>query len=624
LSFGPSFDTKQRVKEATDIVELVGGYLQLRREGRGYKALCPWHDDSRPSLQVNQERQSWKCWVCNLGGDVFSFVMQMENVAFPEALAMLADRAGIALKPAANSGRPASPADDKRLLFKAMAWAEQQFHDFLLGDPAADVARRYLAERQISGESIQRFHLGFAPAEWDWLLKRAGGTPFIPPVLEKVGLVAKRPNGPGNYDRFRGRVLFPIFDLQGRPVGMGGRVLPELNPGDVAKYINSPETPLFSKSKLLYGLHAARDAIKKTGVALVMEGYTDCIAAHQAGFTNAVAVLGTALGSQQIRTLSTCAPIDRDLRIVLVLDGDDAGRKRANEVLELFLAANADLRVLTLPGEADPCEFLQEQGAEEFARLIDAAPDALRHAVATATANVDLGRDVHGARRALDKLVETIAKAPSPADREDHVRDQIFLSRLAADFHVPEEELRHRMAELRAKGKRQITQAPIKTGDSPPAASTGMRAADLDAAERELLEILLHYPQSIAILAEQLSVQWLASPVCRRIVERCLDGHHCGLTIDFARLLLEIDDQEVKNLLVELDESGRSKGAVEFDARLHDVLEKFRHREHQQLTRTQTAALKEGRLAEEDELALLKQIEQQVKTRQGISAPMEG
>jgi hypothetical protein len=151
-----------------------------------------------------------------------------------------------------------------------------------------------------------------------------------------------------------------------------------------------------------------------------------------------------------------------------------------------------------------------------------------------------------------------------------------------------------------------------------------MRAADLDPAERELLEILLLHPQSIAILAEQLSVEWLASQVCRRIIERCLDGHLSGLVIDFERLLLEIDDREVKNLLVELDESGRSKGAVEFNARLHDVLETFRHREHQQLTRTRTAALKEGRLAEEDELALLKQIQQQVKIRQGISDPTEG
>ena len=285
MSSGPSFDTKQRVKEATDIVELVGGYLQLRREGRGYKALCPWHDDSRPSLQINPERQSWKCWVCNLGGDVFSFVMQMENVAFPEALAMLADRAGIAAQigrqfraAGGAGGRQAAVVQGHGV---GRATISRLFAQRSASRRGSSLPRRAAASAH---ESIERFHLGFAPSEWDWLLTRAGGTPFTPPVLEKVGLVARRPNGPGNYDRFRGRVLFPIFDLQSRPVGMGGRVLPELNSGDVAKYINSPETPLFSKSKLLYGLHAAREAIKKTGVALVMEGYTDCIAAHQFGF----------------------------------------------------------------------------------------------------------------------------------------------------------------------------------------------------------------------------------------------------------------------------------------------------------------------------------------------------
>lgn len=621
MSFGSSLDIKERVKEATDIVDLVGGYLQLRREGRGFKALCPWHDDSRPSLQINPERQSWKCWVCNLGGDVFSFVMEWEKVAFPEALAILADRAGIALKPAPRGNKPAGPADDKRVLFQAMAWAEEQFHACLLHDPGAEVARRYLAERQITPDSITRFRLGFAPNDWDWLLKRAAATSFTTAVLEKIGLAVRRTSGSGSYDRFRGRVLFPIFDLQGRAVGVGGRVLPELNPGDVAKYINSPETPLFSKSKLLYGLHAARDAIKKSGMALVMEGYTDCIVAQQYGFTNAVAVLGTALGSQQIRTLSQCGPADRDVRIVLVLDGDEAGRKRAGEVLELFLAENVDVRVLTLPGEADPAEFLLEQGAEALEQLIEAAPDALRHAVNTATANIDLARDLHGARRALDTLVSTIAKAPHPADRQDLLRDQVFLSRLAADFRVPEEELRQRVSELRARVKHP-QQRPAAADDEPKAAS--MRAADLNPAERELLEILLVHPESVGVLAERLDLNWLQAPIARRLVERCLDGHLSGDTIDFARLLLEIDAPEVKNLLVELDENGRRKGAVEFNTRLHQVLDTFQRREQDRLARTQTATLKESRLAEEDERALLEQLVQQAKTRHGISSPTEG
>ncbi len=290
MSFGVAYETKERVKQATDIVDLVGSYLPLRREGRGFKALCPWHDDSRPSLQVNPERQSFRCWVCDIGGDIFSFVMRMEGVEFPEALRMLADRANISLKETSGG----APVDDKRLLYQAMAWVDEQYHEYLLKSTAAEAARQYLTDRHITPESIRKFQLGFAPDEWSWLLERARQTPYSAAVLEKIGVISRRRQGPGYYDRFKGRVMFPIFDPQGRAVGTGGRVLPQLASADAAKYVNSPETPLFAKSKLLYGLNHARDAIRKTGVALVTEGYTDCLVAHQFGFENCVAVLGTA------------------------------------------------------------------------------------------------------------------------------------------------------------------------------------------------------------------------------------------------------------------------------------------------------------------------------------------
>jgi len=638
VSQGFSNDAKQRVKEATDIVDLVGSYLSLRREGRGFKALCPWHADTRPSLQVNPERQSWKCWVCDIGGDVFNFVMQMESVAFPEALAMLADRAGIPLRPARPGAKDFDPPDEKRLLYRAMAWAESEYHDCLVRERGAAVARKYLADRGVSDDSVRRFRLGFAPDEWDWLLKRGAEAGFSPAVLEKIGLAKRRERGAGCYDRFRGRVLFPVYDSQGRPVGVGGRILPELASDEAAKYINSPETPLYAKSKLLYGLSAARDTIRKTGVALVMEGYTDVIAAHQSGFTGAVAVCGTALTSQQIRLLGQSAPADRDARIVLVLDGDEAGRRRAAEVLELFLAENANLHVLTLPDEADPAEFLGEHGPEAFGRLVDASVDALTHAMQAATRGIDPGRDAHAAARALERLVETIAKAPRPAAREHHLRDQAFLSRVAAFFRVPEEQLRERMSQLRGKAVAASASAAHARGSldsaAPPAtqAPVSLRAAELDPAERELMEIVVRHPECMAVLSEELLVDWIASTACRRVIERCLHWHHAGEPIDFARLLLEFDEREVKNLLVELDESGCRKGAVEYTARLRDVLAVFRGRDEERLARAHIAALhdKQQGLELEEQTALLQAIEQQAqarqqaKTRPGISTPMEG
>ena len=450
-----SFDTKERVKQAVDIVDLVGSHIQLRRQGRNYVGLCPWHDDTRPSLQVNPERQSFKCWVCDIGGDVFSFVMKMEGVEFREALQMLADRAGIQVEkprrhPAA-SGETASGSHDasglqdtgstqqsggthdKRTLLQAMAWAEKQYHGCLLESPEADAARRYLQERGITAESIERFQLGFSPLERDWILRQVEGrkgdrsnlperpegclaqigpVPFSlnrekierrAKVLETIGILVRPTEGGNPFDRFKGRLLFSIHDGQGRPVGIGGRVLPELGTTSPAKYINSPETPLFTKSKLLYGLDLARETLRKTRTALVMEGYTDVIVAHQYGFQNAVAVLGTALGESHIRLLKAHAD-----RIVLVLDGDEAGTKRANEVLELFIAQQADLQILTLPEDLDPCDYLHKYGTEAFSQLLaDKAVDALDHAYNVAT------RDRRGARRPRRKSGDRAAAGDS-------------------------------------------------------------------------------------------------------------------------------------------------------------------------------------------------------------------
>jgi DNA primase len=621
---GEAHDTKERIRQAIDIVDLVGSYLPLRREGRGFKALCPWHDDTRPSLTVNPERQSFRCWVCDIGGDIFSFVMRMEGVEFPEALAMLAARANISL--AARARRDGPVVDQKSLLYQAMTWAVAQYHACLLNDPAAGGAREYLARRRIAADSIRRFQLGFAPDDWNWIAERARGTPYAQAVLERVGLIVRKRQGPGYYDRFKGRVLFPIFDAQGRAVGLGGRVLPAAAgeaPAEVAKYINSPETPLFSKSQLLYGLNLAREAIRKSGTVLVMEGYTDCIAAHQSGFENAVAVLGTALGSGHIQVLRRYA---ERIRVVLVLDGDEAGRRRAAEVLELFVSANVDLRVLTLPEDSDPAEFLLARGAAAFAAQVEGAPDALAHAFRTATEGIDLQADVHAASAALERLVATIAKAPRlRADTlvEDRLREEKFLQSLAADFRVPESQVRSLVTKLRRKMR------PRSEREEPPASVR----EKIDPLERELLELLLQNAGMIEHLAGAIQPAHFVGEAGRRVFSQALDLWSAGVVPDFARLLLEFDDPAIKNLLVELDESGRAKGSAEQDARLQDVLAGFERRPREQRLRDRTAALKTRQLAEEEELDVVRELieherarqqEKEARSRLGISELTEG
>lgn len=614
-----SFDVKEQVRQATDIVDLVGQYLQLRRQGRNYVALCPWHDDTRPSLQVNPERQSWKCWVCDIGGDVFSFFMQIEGIEFREALGMLAERASIPLRsrePRRASGGEAPV--DKRTLYAAMAWAEDLYHDCLLRSPAAEPARRYLQGRQITPESIERFHVGFAPPEWNWLQGRAAKSPFDLKTLEAVGLIACSAGG-SRYDRFRGRVLFSIRDTQGRPVAFGGRILPGAATGDAAKYVNSPETPLFTKNNLLYALDLARNGIRRTKTAVVMEGYTDCIVAHQQGFADSVAVLGTALGENHVRLLKRFAD-----RIVLVLDGDEAGQRRANEVLELFVAQQADLRILTLPGGTDPCDFLLKNGAAAFADLLESsAVDALDHAFRAHTRGVDLARDIHAASEALERLVGIVARAPRLKDdttAKARFREQRVLQRLAATFRVSEEDVRRRLTELRRRSRGRAAPSVNATSEA-----TSQRIT-IPAWERELLELLVANPELVGRAAGSIASEQLTAEPARRIYETACRLTAAGIAPDFERLMLEFDQAGIKSLLVELDERGRAKGAHQNNPELllKEIIHTKTRYEAEQRSPAAIAALRDGGLGEQEQDALLQTLIEQARSRQDRTKPTDG
>jgi DNA primase len=634
VSGGLSFDTKERVKQAIDIVDLVGSHIALRRQGRLYVGLCPWHDDTRPSLQVNPERQSFKCWVCDIGGDVFSFVMKMEGVDFREALQMLADRAGITTerqkmpKPAGGvSGSPGAPAGfDKRTLYKAAAWAERQYHEFLLHAPEAEPARRYLAERKISEESIRKFHLGFSPLDGTWILQKTvkegeiAKTASRAKILEAVGILTKPMGGGGYYDRFKGRLLFSIRDAQNRPVGLGGRVLPELGATSPAKYINSPETPLFTKSKLLFGLDLARETLRRSGVALLMEGYTDVIVAQQYGFTNAVAVLGTALGQEHIRSLKHYTD-----RMILVLDGDEAGQKRTNEVLELFVAQQVDLRILTLPTGLDPCDFLLQHGAEAFQELLDTqAVDVLDHAFQTATRNVDVGRDVHAASQALDRLIAIVAKAPRLSQETtgvDRFREQKILQRLAGYFRIDEREVRRRLTALRRRASGPVGQVQPAAG-----AEKAGPPETLDPCHRELMELVLAFPENFMLFQEKFPPEWLGQGACRQIYDLCCGLAASGVLPDFEHLMTAVEDQALKSLLVAFDEAGQAKGfpAEELPQRIVKLQNTFQEKEMQKQRPAQREALRQGGLDTARQSALLEQILRQERDRQGITKPTDG
>lgn len=474
-----SYDAdKERVRQATDIVDLVGGYFPLRRAGSNFVGLCPWHDDSRPSLQVNPSRQSFRCWVCDIGGDVFSFIMRMEGVEFPEAIKMLAERAGIELQPRKRhhgSRRPGGP--DISTLRKAMAWTAEQYHRALLQLDEAAPAREYIKERGISDEMVERFQLGFAPMERDWLLRRVGESRSRQKMLETIGILATSDRGGRPYDRFRGRLLFTINDEMGRQVGLGGRLVPGIELNSRAKYINSPETDLFTKNRLLYGLDMAKETMRRSRRALVMEGYTDVIAAHQYGLTDAVAVLGTALGENHLRVLRRYVD-----HIVLLLDGDEAGQRRTTEVLEMFISRQVDLRVVTLPEGLDPCEYMQEHGIDAMREFIEANQvDALEHAFQSLTSGIDPLRDIDAADQAMEQLLRIIASAPRLAGTEStahRMRETRIIGRLAMLFRLDEQIIRDRLVALRRQNSSRQSMRQTPPAPAAPQNKSGHRSAD--------------------------------------------------------------------------------------------------------------------------------------------------
>lgn len=611
-------DQKLQVKQANDIVELVGGYIpQMRRAGSKMVCQCPWHDDRRPSLQVDPGRQTWVCWVCDIRGDVFDFVMRREGVDFPGAMRILADRAGIELK---RTGRRAEKgsADDKQALYQAMTWAQQQFQACLHDHAAGKLAREYLAGRGITPESVERFRLGFSPLDYGWLLDRARSTPWSEKILEATGLVVATERG-SFYDRFRGRLIFPIHDTLGRTIAFGGRLVPGVFPdGDEppGKYINSPETRLFSKSDNLYGLNLAVQNAGKSRQLVVVEGYTDVIGAVQAGLDGVVAALGTAVNQKHIRLMKRYAD-----RITLLLDGDAAGQRRTSEVLDLFVAESVDLRILTLPAGLDPFDFVREQGAEQLRELLASAPDALEHRIRIETAGVDLMRDSHRAVQALERILQTIAQAPpsmTASAGTSGLREDQLLSRLSRQFQVERGRLMERLAEFRRA---------VRPSNPDPAGRNPVVAwKTLDATEVMLLELLLSDATLIDQTLEQLSPEALSPGPLRRLYELVGDACHQSQDVSFEGLMLLTDDPELRDLLVRLDDSAARHSATTWSAAelLAGVLARLREREAASVRARMVGQLENQLMDGSEGLDALQQLLRETRERKGISALTDG
>lgn len=391
----------REVRERNDIVEVVSSYVSLKRVGKNYVALCPFHQEKTPSFTVSPDKQLWHCFGCGLGGDVFSFVQRIENISFSEALRKLAERVGIRIE------RASREEVSLRARLVEINKLAMDFYERILWSDAGRVARDYLKRRGVSDEVARRFHLGYAPAEWEALASYLRARSVAPEEAAAAGLLVRAETGDKHYDRFRDRLMFPIISVSGDVIGFGGRALGD-NP---AKYINTPETAIFRKRDTLYGLHLARTAIQQSGAVIVVEGYMDVIALHQFGFQNAVATMGTALTPQMLSQLRRYAHT-----IYLAFDADSAGMNAMLRSSALFRQEGVKVAVVVMSEGMDPDEYVRRKGAEAFKALLERSLDMLDYKVERFLSSEEGSKPTS---QALRYLVAILREVDDPLEREE-------------------------------------------------------------------------------------------------------------------------------------------------------------------------------------------------------------
>jgi DNA primase len=372
------------LRRQADIVRVIQDYVPLKKKGASWMACCPFHKEKTPSFSVSPAKEIFYCFGCHKGGSVFNFVMEVESVPFPEAIKIVAEKSGVPLPKLEQDSRfeaRRQEADEVIELNKwALEWWEQQL---LSGGPESRPVREYLKKREISEETQKTFRLGYSPDSWEALSAYLRQKGALQTQIERSGLVVKKDDGSGSYDRFRGRLMFPVMDTQGRPIAFGARTL---KADDNVKYINSPETAAYVKGRNLFGLNLTRDEIRKQGFAILVEGFLDLIVPYQFGIRNAVASLGTALTADQVKLLGRFAR-----RVVVNYDGDRAGVQAAKRAIEMLLEEDLEVKVLVLPDKSDPDEFIRQQGVTEYQRLRGNAQPHIQFVIDQAVA----GRNLH-------------------------------------------------------------------------------------------------------------------------------------------------------------------------------------------------------------------------------------
>jgi DNA primase len=534
-----------QIREATNIVDLVSEHVRLKKRGRNYTGLCPFHNEKTPSFSVLEDKGIFKCFGCGKGGDVFSYVMALEGLSFPEAIERLAKRANIDIEPQQSDEEQQAHNVRESLyntLHAAYTW---YFHN--LRAPEGLTAKEYLHHRGLESETIRKFGLGYAPERPGQLIAALTKQGYSTDLLEAAGLITRR-EGSDWYERFRGRVIFPVLSATGRVVGFGGRILPGQNK-EVAKYINSPDTSVYHKSQILYGLFQAKDEIRRKGFAILVEGYADVIAVHQGAIENVVAASGTSLTVDQLNLLRRYTT-----SIVLLFDADTAGKNAAIRGIELAIEAGFDVNTVVLPAGEDPDSFIRQKGAAAFETAIEHRQSFIE-TKAQWFEEQGAFRDPGRMAGAIRSIVETISKVP------DAIKRALFIRRLGERFHISEQMLSTELQNLVSDREHPVhavlhrsTIREEEVADIPEKELENDLSAPVPRSEAAILEAMLIDSTSVSRLLDEtvFSLDLITHPVVRELIGYLLQRNESNDPPDVASLLQEFRDRpEYERVLVQ-------------------------------------------------------------------------
>lgn len=586
-----SDDIKNRIRDRVDIADVVGRHISLRRAGQNLVGLCPFHQEKSPSFSVSPSKQMFYCFGCKTGGDVFAFLSKITGATFPEVLRELGDTVGIAVEESpAERVQRGQTSRIEEINRASMTWFQANLRDLQIGA----TAREYLNKRGIQQSTVDAFQIGVSSPEWDGLCKFLSRNGFSRSEIMAAGLGSPRQNGNGCYDKFHGRLMFTIADLRKRVVGFGGRVLDDRMP----KYLNSPDTLLFKKGQTLFAFDQAREAIVRTKTVIVVEGYFDAIALHQAGLTHTVATLGTALTAEHIQALRRFAD-----QVVLLFDPDAAGVRAALRGLDLFVNSGLSVKVVTLPVGEDPDTFVRKEGVAAFAQLEAAAPSLLDYAL-NHTVKQAADGSLESRIRSVDEVLRILQKSEHPIVRQERIK--IVAERLG----ISEARLIERYPALLAQPKRGAEASRTQPEQGIPLNALFKGFPE----ERDLLLLLLHGKLSSADVRRLRPESFTVEP-CRKLVEIALTHIDRDGRINLRSVLdASMGEPDCSALATEL--SMREDHFDDVQAHITDCLNCLDRKQSEQALRELIAKLKtaerEGRM---DEARMLNMQINQVRMR---------